>query len=160
MATLSLKISKPYKYTNKETGAVMATWTVTGSQEAMDVLYADQCKKANREVSKDELGNPIFRLNFETAYKYGVTNTISRVEIEGKGAWIAENNALIKLEESLLNAANTSDEEKEDIKAEQRARKSEFKAAVAKNTTARTQAWIAKQPAQKVNDPFTNIQQG
>ena len=160
MATLSLKISKPYKYTNKETGAVMATWTVTGSQEAMDVLYADQCKKANREVSKDELGNPLFRLNFETAYKYGVTNTITRTEINGEGAWIAENNALIKLEEELLNAANTSDEEKEDIKAEQRARKSEFKAAVAKNTTARTQAWIAKQPAQKVNDPFTNIQQG
>lgn len=154
----TIKISNPTSYKRTEDKKVMASWTVTGSKEAMDALYADQCVDAGREVSKADDGSPVFRLTFETAYKYGVTNTLTRVVgQDGRGIWIAENNGLIKLEEDLLNDSTVSDEEKADIKAQQLLRKTDFRNAVAKNTTARTQAWIAKQPKQVVSDPFTNV---
>ena len=158
--TEQIKISNPTSYTRTEDKKVMASWKVQGSKEAMDLLFADQCKDAGREVSKDEeTGNPVFRLTFETAYNYGATNTLTRaIGQDGSGIWISENNALIKLEASLLADPTVSDDEKADIKAGQLMKKDAFRALVAKNTTARTTAWIAKQPARaNSNDPFTKV---
>lgn len=152
-----IKISNPTTYTRKEDGKVMASFSVNGSKESMDLFYADQCKDAGREVSKDDNGNPVFRLTFETAYNYGTTNTLTRaVGQDGNGIWISENNAEVKLEEALLNDSTVSDEEKADIKGAQLMKKSAFRSACAKNTTARTSAWIAKQQA-KEQDTFTKV---
>jgi len=152
-----IKISNPTNYTRTSDKKVMASFAVQGTKESMDLFYADQCLDAGRETSKDDNGNPVFRITFETAYNYGTSNTLTRaVGQDGKGIWISENNAEVKLEQALLNDEGVSDEEKADIKATILMKKASFRSACAKNTTARTTAWIAKQPALK-SDPFTNV---
>lgn len=103
METTTITISNPTPYakkvinelTGKEEEITMVNFTVTGSPEAVEQYYKDQCDDLARQgkepAKKDDKGNPRMVLTQKTAIKYGNEAVLTRtLNIKGHAIYLME----------------------------------------------------------------------